>query len=531
VVEWLAANRELLRIRARVAAAAERWQHEARRPEYLLASGKPIAEAAVLLGSGMAREASETEYVQASQRRARRARGLRRAAVAALALLSAAASIAAFLAVEQTRVAQREATTASRTSEFLASLFAIADPTEDRGSKVTARELLDSGAAKIRTELRDEPLVRAEMLTTMGRAYSGLGLFGPALRLTAEARDERVRQLGRDHPDTLRSQNAYATVLYLSGNYATAESAFREAVATADRVYPQGHLDRTRSSLGLADVLTADGHASEAQSIYESALGQLDRLAGDTARDRVAALSGLGAALYFQSRLPQAQATFQQALDLGVRVLGRDHPKVAETINNLGSLAYQQGDYPRARRLWDEALPQYRVIYGPAHPEVASVLNNLGRVALIERRFADAERLLQEALGIDQRFKDAGHDDLILPLNSLGLAHMGLGRYDAAAADFDAALGIARQHDHWMRGVILTNVADLQVREGNVMAAAVTVSAARAALEQAFPPETRVDEGWRFDLLGSVEGAILDAQGRHDRARPLLDEGVRSGPP
>ena len=305
VVEWLAANRELLRIRARVATAAERWRREARRPEYLLASGKPMAEAAVLVGSGMALEAGEREYVEASQRRARRARGLRRAAVAALALLSAAASLAAFLAVEQTRVARREATTASRTSEFLASLFAIADPTEDRGSRVTARELLDSGAAKIRSELRDEPLVRAEMLNTMGRAYSGLGLFDPALRLTAEARDERVRMLGRDHPDTLRSQNAYATVLYLYGNYPRAERAFRDAVASAATIYPRGHIDRTRASLGLADVLTAEGRAGEAQAIYQSAIRQLDRLGPDAARDRVAALSGLGSALYFQSRLPR----------------------------------------------------------------------------------------------------------------------------------------------------------------------------------------------------------------------------------
>lgn len=528
VVEWLAANRELLRIRARVAAAAERWQREARRPEYLLASGKPIAEAAVLRASGMALEAVECEYIDTSQRRVRRARGLRRAAVAALALLTAAASIAAFLAVEQTRVARREAITASRTSEFLASLFAIADPTEDRGSKVTARELLDSGAAKIRTELRDEPLVRAEMLNTMGRAYSGLGLFDPALRLTREARDERLRRLGRDDPDTLRSQNAYATVLYLAGDYPQAERAFREAMAEAASIHPDGHIDRTRASLGLADVLTAAGREVEGQSIYEAALRELKRLPGDTSRDQVAALSGLGSALYFQSRLPQAQAAFEQTLALGVRVLGRDHPKVAETVNNLGSLAYQQGQYPRARRLWDEALPLYRAIYGASHPEVASVLNNLGRVALIERRFADAERLLQEALVIDRRFKPAGHDDLILPLNSLGLARMGLDRYDAATADFDAALRIARQHSHWMQGVVLTNIADLQVREGDVAAAAETAATARSALEQAFPPATRDDEGWRFDLLGSVEAAALDERGQHDEARRLLDAAVQS---
>lgn len=526
VVEWLVANREMLRIRSRVAAAAERWRREAQRPEYLLASGKPMAEANLLLGSGIALEPVEAEFIQASRRRVRRAAGLRRAAVAALALLSIATSVAAFLAVERTQMARREATTAGRTSEFLASLFAIADPTEDRGSKVTARELLDTGAAKIRTELRDEPLVRAELLTTMGRAYSGLGLYDSARRLTGEALGERLRRLGRDDPDTLHSQIAYANVLYLSGDYAAAEQAFHEAGSIAARVYPDGNLERTRASVGLADVLTARGRPAQAQAIYERALAELRESHGDAGRDRVAAWSGLGSALYFQSRLPEAQAAFQQALDLGEKVLGPNHAKVAETINNLGSLAYQQGDYPRAHRLWDEALPRYRAIYGPAHPEVASVLNNLGRVALVERRFGEALGLLQEALAIDQQFKDPAHDDLILPLNSLGMAHMGLGQYDAAAADFDRALRIARQHDHWMRGVVLTNLADLQSRRGDVHAAAGTAAAARIALEQEFPAETREDEGWRFSLLDSVEGAVLDLQGRHQRAGSLLSGAV-----
>jgi tetratricopeptide (TPR) repeat protein len=528
VVEWLAANRELLRIRARVGAAAERWQREARRPDYLLASGKPMAEAALLRQSGMQLDAVECEFIAVSQRRVRRNRSLRRGAVAALALLSVLASAAAFVAFKQTGVARREATTAGRTSEFLSSLFAIADPTEDRGSKVTARELLDRGAAKIRTELRDEPLVRAELLNTMGRAYSGLGLYEPALRLTAESLNARQRRLGRDHPDTLRSQEALATVLYLSGDYGKAESAFRAAADSAARIYPGGHIDRTRAALGLADVLTAAGHPSAAEPIYQSALADLHKLHLENSRDQVAALSGLAGALYFQSRLPEAEAAFRRTLDLGTRVLGPDHPKVAETINNLGSLAYQQGDYERARNLWNQALPQYRSIYGPSHPEVASVLNNLARVAVIERQFVQAERLLDEALAIDRRYKDGGHDDLILPLNSLGLTHMGLARYDAATDDFAAALNIARQHDHWMRGVVLSNQADLLLRQGEVGEAAETAAAARAALQQDFPPDTRADEGWRFALLDGIDGAVLDAQGQHERAQPLLDGSVRA---
>ena len=207
-------------------------------------------------------------------------------------------------------------------------------------------------------------------------------------------------------------------------------------------------------------------------------------------------------------------------------MLGDDHPKVAETVNNLGSIAYQSGDFRGAAAQWQRALPMYRAIFGAEHQEVANVLNNLGRVALVERRLEDAERDLGAALEMDRRFKGAMHDDLILPLNSLGLARMGLGRYAEAAPAFEEALAIARSRGHWMLGVVLTGAADLRLREGDAATALAVADEALAALERAFPPDTRADEGWRFRLLDSVRGAALDHLGRHAEAGPMLTAAV-----
>ena len=49
LVQWLTANREFLRIRARVSEEAARWRSEGRLPELLLAPGKPLAEGEFLL--------------------------------------------------------------------------------------------------------------------------------------------------------------------------------------------------------------------------------------------------------------------------------------------------------------------------------------------------------------------------------------------------------------------------------------------------------------------------------------------------
>ena len=526
LASWLLDNRELLRIRSRVTAAAELWQREQRQPEFLLASGKPHDEAQALMAAAVPLEPLEAEFVAASTARVKRSRALRRGAIAALAGLALAATVAAVVAVNQAEKARREATTASRTSEFMTSLFAVADPGESRGNAVTARELLDRGATQINDELRGEPLVRAELMHTMGVAYSGLGLNDPALKLTAEALQERKRQLGRNHPATLASQIAHAYVLFQSADYPAAAAAYQEAREVAAELYPRGDLQRTRATMGLAELLTFTGHPDEAERLYREALRELEQLPGDVSRERVYASGGLATALLFQSRLADAETVYLETLELGESALGGNHPKVAETVNNLGSIAYQRGHYARARAYWERTLPIHRSIFGAEHVEIATVLNNLGRVALIERRFDDAKQILSGVVQMDRRLKGATHDDLALSLNSLALALAGRGEWAAAEASYKEALEIAEHHGHWMRGVIRTNLADLHLRQGALEAAAREIGAARVALEVDFPPDTRGDEGWRFLLLDSVEGAMLAMRGDYAAARPRLLGGI-----
>ena len=59
--------------------------------------------------------------------------------------------------------ANREASTANRVTQFLVDLFTVTDPRNARGDTVTAREVLDRGAEKVRAELASEPIVQARL--------------------------------------------------------------------------------------------------------------------------------------------------------------------------------------------------------------------------------------------------------------------------------------------------------------------------------------------------------------------------------
>ena len=109
--------------------------------------------------------------------------------IAALALL--VGSVTAAVGLVRARAAEAEARTAERlaaeeasatreVSDFLVSLFEVNTPSEARGNSITAREILDRGAARIEAELTDQPAVKARLMSTLGAVYGSLALSEPA---------------------------------------------------------------------------------------------------------------------------------------------------------------------------------------------------------------------------------------------------------------------------------------------------------------------------------------------------------------
>jgi tRNA A-37 threonylcarbamoyl transferase component Bud32 len=98
--DWLENNRELLRVRGRVAMAAALWVEQGRRGDLLLAEGKALEEALPLLGMrGIDLQAAECDFVAASAKRARQRRRARRLlnVNSVILLIGAAALMAVYL--------------------------------------------------------------------------------------------------------------------------------------------------------------------------------------------------------------------------------------------------------------------------------------------------------------------------------------------------------------------------------------------------------------------------------------------------
>lgn len=205
--------------------------------------------------------------------------------------------------------ARREAETARQVSDLLIGIFKVNDPGEARGETVTARELLDRGAERVRGQLADQPAVQGNLLRTIGKAYSELGLYERAQGLYESDLAVRRGLHGEGHPEVAESLNLLAEMANRRGDSARAEALALQALAIRERTLGS-------ESLEVAKALATAGIASWQLGDFKSARAHLER-----------------------------------SLAIQEKALGPRHPDLAGILNNVAILRWQVGDLDGARPL------------------------------------------------------------------------------------------------------------------------------------------------------------------------------------
>jgi tetratricopeptide (TPR) repeat protein len=528
VVEWLAQEAQFLYQRELAQRETRLWR-ENQESDAWLASADKLAVMQPLEAAGIDLPPDVRKFLERSGQRARRNSRIRRTAVGMIILLAVAASIAGWIATNKQREAWmqrnealRARSTADRTSRFMVSLFKLADPGENRGNSVTVREVLDRGAGELGRGLQREPQIRADLLTAMGQAYTGLGLYEPARKLLTQAlKDQDAVAVAPD--SRVQTLIATGSVLDAADQLGDAKQKLQQALDMAMKQLPKDSVLISDARDVLADVLIQLGQYHEAERLCEAAL-VVDRArqGPDRAETLSQTLDTFAQALSGEGRLAEAEAPTREALGLRREYFGNRHALTAQSMNNLAALLYQAGRYAEAASQWQEALPVYREVYGAEHPELATLLNNLGRSALMAGRVTEAIPLLENALQMGEHLWGPDHDYLVLPLNSLGMAYLYQGDASRARADISRALQLARPRGHTILDQVVLNAADLELSRRRTEGALPLLSEARQLLEKRYPLTADSTEQWRYAEWDAVDAARLALENHRDAAQPVL---------
>ncbi|MEP7096330.1 MAG: serine/threonine-protein kinase [Dokdonella sp.] len=376
----------------------------------------------------------------------------------------------------KSREALREAERAGAVKSFLLSLFDNNIPGAATDQVPSTRELLARGVERVQVEMLDQPLLRADMLTTLGRIHNQLTLY--------DAAEPLLRQ---------------AVVL-------------ENASASAD---PLQHADTVRE---LAQTLVEKSQYAEAETLLRAALAQVG---GRDVMREAQMHQLLGTALGLDNHADEGVRECMTAVDLFRGIEKPPGKLVAAALADLGSTLTRDGKFEQSLAPQREALEIMRHLYKGAHADSALVASNIGVALLNLGRFEEAVPVFEEAIAVDRKVFAGPHQRLAIHLSNLGAALSFLYRVDEAAAALREGLEIRTK----LYGATSPEVGKAAVNLSNVLtlseqyAEAEKVARMGIAIFQNAPGEWRV---WSARSKHNLAYALLK-QNRGREARVELD--------
>ena len=333
------------------------------------------------------------------------------------------AAVAARSEAEQSREEAQEVT------EFLVGLFEVSDPRSALGETITARELLDRGAAQVDRELTNRPTVRARLLQVIGRVYSGLGLQSEATTRLEQALEVQQGLAGNHDLEVADTLAALAAIYRIDQDSDRDIELARSALELRRR-----HLDGGDPRIGLLESelavsLRKQGELGEADRLSANALASLRLSLAPDNPGLLSVMNNRAMILRARDDHEGAKVLYLDVLELQRRVLGEDHPDVAITLNNLGFLLRTQEDWSAAERHYREALAISRRVQGDTHPLTRTVMTNLASVLDRLARFDEVESLLREGVIATRAAYPDSHWRIGASLRGLGVFFMNRQRY------------------------------------------------------------------------------------------------------
>jgi len=419
---------------------------------------------------------------------ARRHRPLLVASAVFLVLAAAGAAFGVRRIIRERDRASHEAEVSQRVSQFMTEMFKVSDPSEARGNKVTAREILDKASSEIESGLQRDPKVQADLMEAMATVYRHLGLYAKARPLAEKAVEKHRELLGIAHPDTLHSMAGLATTELVQGHYVEAEKLYGQVLEIRRRVLGPEHPDTLATISNLVSVQISRGDyaaaakngrevleiqrrvlgpessqtlatmnnlaviylkqgqsLAEAEKIFREVLEHRRRLLGPENTQTLITNINLAAAQRKRGDYAAAEKSFREVLEIQRRVLGAEHPQTLVTMNNLANNSQLWGQLAEAKKTYGEVLEVARRVLGPEHKQTLEPMSGVAEISRLEGHLTEAEKLHREVLEIQRRVLGPENPDTLMSMSNLADDERLLGRYAEAEKLYTQFLDTARR--------------------------------------------------------------------------------------
>jgi serine/threonine-protein kinase len=465
--------------------------------------------------------------------RARKFLARHRAAAGAAALLLLTLLAGLVTTTWQAQRAAREAQKAEAVKEFLKTLLSAADPLLAKGREPSLRQLLDAGAGRIETELRDQPDVQSEVARLVASVYHSLGEYDRAMPILRADLERRERRDGPRSVAAAEARTLIADALYEQGRFDEADPMYQEALAIQREKRGERTPQVAELLWDIAGVMRNRGDLAGAETFDKQALAIYVATKGDDSADAAAVRESL-AIIYSQlARFAEAAALQEPVTIWRERHLGTDHPHTLTARYNLAFYLQALGRFDDAVTITEDVANRQRRVLGERHDGLAATLRLRARALDAAGRAEEALPIAAEALAIHVERFGADHLQVAHDRVWQAVVEAHTGRLAEAERDCREAQRIFDSQ----RSPARADLPNVRMWIGIVLAEAGRLDQADAVIGRAVSDlrSSRQDGpflGLALDALADVarrRGQLSRARDLAREALPLVERGLGDG--
>ncbi|MGD0258381.1 MAG: serine/threonine-protein kinase [Verrucomicrobiota bacterium] len=312
------------------------------------------------------------------------------------------------------RQAETEAAKSEQVAQFMKDMLKGVGPKVALGRDTKLlHEILDNTAERARHDLRGQPEVAAELLSTIGGTYLQVYDFTRAEAMEREALRLRRSLYGDTNPVTAASLNGLARVLINRRgplDLAEAERMTRQALSIWKKLGGDDSEDAALSLYLLGSVFCNQGKLTEAETVYRKSLAIRRRLFGNEHKDVASALDNLGLVLTGLGKLDDAEEAIREALMIQKKLFGAEHPDVGDSLLNLATVLGRRGKLSEAEAACRDTVAMRRKLMGNDNLAVGAALSQLAGLCREEGKLAEAEAVCREELALEKKLSGSGYN-------------------------------------------------------------------------------------------------------------------------
>ncbi len=376
--------------------------------------------------------------------------------------------------------AQKQATVAQRSNDFLTTLLRSASPLGANDGEVLLKDVLKIGEAQIEGGLNDQPLTKAPLLILLGDIHNNLQQYDKSIGYYEKAYD--LYEQENDIKGKIQALNQLGFVLYEHGKLTESKIAIAKAnqlFNTATKLDPEFqaiHLSRQ------ATMLNFIGEKEQARTVIDQALNLLEsnkinnysilgRLYNERAlahrfKNEVLAVEYFDEAIKYgklvnendpfsffrqQSKAvslislglyDEALAAIQEGKKGIKKLYSENHKNYADIIIEEAYIYHDLGNYNQAEIIYKKAMSIYLTNDGTNASPYIIQLNNLAFLYEDMRQFEKAEPLYRQSLL--KRRKIYASQPMRVASGTVNLARLlaKINRFDEAQVLLDEAMPI-----------------------------------------------------------------------------------------